>query len=77
MLVQKKCITNHGAQTKQRDNSHAHTPTSNLGLSAEKSQYMPLWGSQMSLSLHACPICRAHVLQQPQPSSTELTPGAQ
>lgn len=57
--------------------SHAHTPTSYLGWSAEKSQYMPLWGSQMSLSLHDSPICRAQLLQQPQPSRTELTPGAQ
>lgn len=60
------------------DESHsqAHTPTSYLGRSAEKSQYMPLCGSQTSLSLHACPICRAQLLQQPHPSRTELTPGA-
>lgn len=57
--------------------SHAHSPISYLGWSAEKSQYMPLWGSQMSLSLHDSPICRAQLLQQPQPSKTELTPGAQ
>lgn len=56
--------------------SQAHTPTSYLGWSLEKSQYMPLCGSQMSLSLQSSPICMAQLLQQPHPSSTALTPGA-
>ena len=38
---------------------------------------MPLCGSQTSLSLHGSPICLAQLLQQPHPSRTALTPGAQ
>lgn len=56
---------------------HAQTPSWKRGRSAEKSQYMPLWGSHTSRSLQDWPIWRAHDLQHPQPSSTELTPGAQ
>ncbi|TNN85417.1 hypothetical protein EYF80_004439 [Liparis tanakae] len=38
---------------------------------------MLLCGSQTSFSLHGSLICLAQLLQQPQPSRTELTPGAQ
>lgn len=52
-----------------------HTPM-RLLMAAPKSQYRPLCGSHTSFSVHSSPICLAHTLQQPQPSSTRLTPGA-
>lgn len=53
-----------------------HTPT--LRLAGEpKSQKRPLCGSQGSRSVHSSPSCLAHTRQQPQPSSTRLTPAGQ
>lgn len=50
-----------------------HTPI--LRLAGEpKSQKRPLCGSQGSRSVHSSPSCLAHTRQQPQPSSTRLTP---
>lgn len=53
-----------------------HTPI--LRLAGEpKSQKRPLCGSQGSRSVHSSPSCLAHTRQQPQPSSTRLTPAGQ
>lgn len=53
-----------------------HTPI--LRLAGEpKSQKRPLCGSQGSRSVHSSPSCLAQTRQQPQPSSTKLTPAGQ
>lgn len=53
-----------------------HTPI--LRLAGEpKSQKRPLCGSQGSRSVHSSPSCLAQTRQQPQPSSTRLTPAGQ
>lgn len=53
-----------------------HTPI--LRLAGEpKSQKRPLCGSQGSRSVHNSPSCLAQTRQQPQPSSTRLTPAGQ
>ena len=53
-----------------------HTPI--LRLAGEpKSQKRPLCGSQGSRSVHNSLSCLAHTRQQPQPSSTKLTPAGQ
>ena len=53
-----------------------HTPI--LRLAGEpKSQKRPLCGSQGSRSVHSSPSCLAHTRQQPQLSSTRLTPAGQ
>lgn len=62
-------------QIKPLSVSPVHTPM-RLLMGAPKSQYRPLCGSHTSFSVHSSPICLAHTLQQPQPSSTRLTPGA-
>lgn len=53
-----------------------HTPI--LRLAGEpKSQKRSRCGSQGSRSVHSSPSCLAHTRQQPQPSSTRLTPAGQ
>lgn len=67
--------TQSSGQMKLAAVSPVHTPM-RLLMGAPKSQYRPLCGSHTSFSVHSSPICLAHTRQQPQPSSTRLTPGA-
>lgn len=56
--------------------SPVHTPTLRAA-GAPTSQKSPLCGSQRSRSPHSSPSCLAQTRQQPQPSSTRLTPAGQ
>ena len=69
-----KCKQEGGARAALR--VPVHTPI--LRLAGEpKSQKRPLCGSQGSRSVHNSLSCLAHTRQQPQPSSTKLTPAGQ